>query len=105
MGKYTAVVVDEPENDATLPKLRIMDVELPAVDDKSVLVKMLLRPINPAGKHTLTHKCRIHSIKDQVCSDFLGTPCPRLMSDVKRKSVRLTFPCNVECELAHASHL
>ena len=49
MAVQTAVQVEKPESKGAKPGLKVSQTEAPGVSDKQVLVKMKLRPVNPAG--------------------------------------------------------
>jgi hypothetical protein len=56
MRQNLALLVDQPHKDATVPNLNIADVEFPRLEENSVLVRMLLRPINPSGVSPYTSR-------------------------------------------------
>ena len=49
MAVQTAVQVEKPDTKGAKPSLKVSKTEAPSVSDKQVLVRMKLRPVNPAG--------------------------------------------------------
>ena len=49
MALQTAVQVEKSDTKGAKPGLKVSQTEAPGVSDKQVLVKMKLRPVNPAG--------------------------------------------------------
>ncbi len=74
MKKNIAVFLDAPGQDSQFPPLRVGTADMPELESDSVLVKMLLRPVNPSGSPLY-----------QACKQFLDSQDPE----------------DVDCDLSH----